>query len=314
MDMSKIYDVIVLGAGPAGLAAGLYAGRSRLSTLIIEKGQDGGQIAITDEIENYPGQIVEGESGPSLIARMTEQAKKFGAERCSDVIKSVELNGEVKKLIGAKGEYEAKCVIIATGAFPKPIGCENEGKFTGKGISFCATCDASFFEDFEVYVVGGGDSAVEEAMYLTKFARKVTVIHRRNELRAAKSIQEKAFKNPKLHFMWDTVVTRVDGDELLSSMTVKNVKTGELTTIEADEEDGLFGLFGFIGYNPNSQLFEGMLDMENGYIKTDENMHTNIPGVFAAGDIRVKSLRQVVTAAADGAIAAMQAEHYISNH
>jgi len=312
--MSKVYDVIILGAGPAGLAAGLYAGRSRLSTLIIEKGQDGGQIAITDEIENYPGQMVEGESGPSLIARMTEQAKKFGAERCSDVIKSVDLTGEVKKLVGNKGEYEAKCVIVATGAFPKPIGCENEGKFTGKGISFCATCDASFFEDFEVYVVGGGDSAVEEAMYLTKFARKVTIIHRRNELRAAKSIQEKAFANPKIAFMWDSVVVKVDGDELLSSMTVKNVKTGELTTVEADEDDGLFGLFGFIGYNPNSQLFEGMLDMENGYIKTDDNMHTNIPGVFAAGDIRVKSLRQVVTAAADGAIAAMQAEHYISNH
>jgi len=312
--MSKIYDVIILGGGPAGLAAGLYAGRSRLSTLIIEKGQDGGQIAITDEIENYPGQMVEGESGPSLISRMTEQAKKFGAERCADVIKSVDLTGEVKKLVGNKGEYEAKCVIVATGAFPKPIGCENEGKFTGKGISFCATCDAAFFEDFEVYVVGGGDSAVEEAMYLTKFARKVTIIHRRNELRAAKSIQEKAFANPKIAFMWDSVVVKVDGDELLSSMTVKNVKTGELTTVEADEDDGLFGLFGFIGYNPNSQLFEGMLDMENGYIKTDDNMHTNIPGVFAAGDIRVKSLRQVVTAAADGAIAAMQAEHYISNH
>lgn len=312
--MSKVYDVIILGAGPAGLAAGLYAGRSRLSTLIIEKGQDGGQIAITDEIENYPGQMVEGESGPSLIARMTEQAKKFGAERCSDVIKSVDLTGEVKKLVGNKGEYEAKCVIVATGAFPKPIGCENEGKFTGKGISFCATCDASFFEDFEVYVVGGGDSAVEEAMYLTKFARKVTIIHRRNELRAAKSIQEKAFANPKIAFMWDSVVVKVDGDELLNSMTVKNVKTGELTEVKADEDDGLFGLFGFIGYNPNSQLFEGVLDMENGYIKTDENMHTNIPGVFAAGDIRVKSLRQVVTAAADGAIAAMQAEHFISNH
>ena len=311
--MSKIYDVIILGAGPAGLTAGLYAGRSRLSTLIIEKGQDGGQIAITDEIENYPGQMVEGESGPSLIARMTEQAKKFGAERCSDVIKSVDLSGDVKTLVGAKGEYQAKCVIIATGAFPKPIGCENEGKFTGKGISFCATCDASFFEDFEVFVVGGGDSAVEEAMYLTKFARKVTIIHRRNELRAAKSIQEKAFANPKIAFMWDSVVTAVDGDELLNSMTVKNVKTGELTKIEADEDDGIFGLFGFIGYNPNSSLFEGMLDMENGYIKTDDNMHTNIPGVFAAGDIRVKSLRQVVTAAADGAIAAMQAEHYISN-
>ncbi|MCI9556970.1 thioredoxin-disulfide reductase [Oscillospiraceae bacterium 50-16] len=312
--MGKVYDVIILGGGPAGLTAGLYAGRSRLSTLIIEKGQDGGQIAITDEIENYPGQMVEGESGPSLIARMTEQAKKFGAERCADMIKSADLNGEIKTLVGVKGEYQAKTVIIATGAFPKPIGCENEGKFTGKGISFCATCDAAFFEDFEVYVVGGGDSAVEEAMYLTKFARKVTIIHRRDELRAAKSIQEKAFANPKIAFMWDSVVVSVDGDELLSSMVVKNVKTGELTKVEADEDDGIFGLFGFIGYNPNSSLFEGMLDMEGGYIKTDDNMHTNIPGVFAAGDIRVKSLRQVVTAAADGAIAAMQAEHYVSNH
>ena len=310
--MSKIYDVIVLGAGPAGLAAGLYAGRSRLSTLIIEKGQDGGQIAITDEIENYPGQV-EGDSGPSLIARMTEQAKHFGAERVSDVIKSVELEGDVKKLVGGKGEYLAKVVIVATGAFPKPIGCKNEGKFVGKGISFCATCDASFYEGFEVYVMGGSDSAVEEAMYLTKFARKVTIIHRRNELRAAKSIQEKAFKNEKISFMWDTVVDSVEGDEILEAMVVKNVKTGELTRIEADPDDGIFGLFGFIGYNPNSALFEGILDMENGYIKTDENMHTNIEGVYAAGDIRVKSLRQVVTAAADGAIAAMQAEHYLAN-
>ncbi len=312
--MSKIYDVIVLGAGPAGLAAGLYAGRSRLSTLIIEKGQDGGQIAITDEIENYPGQV-EGDSGPSLIARMTEQAKHFGAERVSDTIKSVQLEGDVKTLVGAKGEYQAKAVIIATGAFPKPIGCKNEGELVGKGISFCATCDAAFFEDFEVFVVGGGDSAVEEAMYLTKFARKVTIIHRRNELRAAKSIQEKAFKNEKIHFLWDTVVdeARANEDGLLSAIVVKNTKTGELTTIEADEEDGIFGLFGFIGYNPNSALFEGIIDMENGYIKTDDNMHTNIEGVYAAGDIRVKSLRQVVTAAADGAIAAMQAEHYLAN-
>ena len=311
--MSKIYDVIVLGAGPSGLTAGLYAGRSRLSTLIIEKGQDGGQIAITNEIENYPGQQLEGESGPSLIARMTEQAKKFGAERVSDVIKSVELTGDVKKLVGNKGEYLAKTVIIATGAFPRPIGCKNEAQYVGKGISFCATCDAAFFEDFEVYVGGGGDAAVEEAMYLTKFARKVTIIHRRDELRAAKSIQEKAFANPKLHFMWDTVVDEVGGDEILSKMVVKNTKTGELTTIEADEDDGMFGLFGFIGLLPNSHLFEGVIDMENGYIKTDDNMHTNIPGVYAAGDIRVKSLRQVVTAAADGAIAAMQAEHYIAN-
>ena len=311
--MDKIYDVIILGAGPAGLAAGLYAGRARLDTLVIEKGKDGGQIAITDEIENYPGQMVdEKESGPSLIARMTKQVEKFGAARVSDTITSVELEGDVKVLKSAKHESRAHVVIVAPGAFPKPLGSENEAKFMGKGISFCATCDASFFEDFEVFVVGGGDSAVEEAMYLTKFARKVTIIHRRDELRAAKSIQEKAFKNPKLHFMWDSVVQSVDGDELLSKMVVKNVKTGELTTVEADPDDGLFGLFGFIGYNPNSKLFEGMLDMEGGYIKTDEYMHTNFPGVFAAGDIRVKSLRQVVTAAADGAIAAMQAEKYIN--
>lgn len=311
--MSKTYDVIILGAGPAGLAAGLYAGRSRLDTLIIEKGQDGGQIAITSEIENYPGQLLEGENGPSLVARMTEQAKKFGAERVSDVIKSLDLSGDVKKVTGNKGEYLAKAVILATGAFPRPIGCKNEAKFVGKGISFCATCDAAFFEDFEVFVVGGGDSAVEEAMYLSKFARKVTIIHRREELRAAKSIQEKAFANPKLHFMWDSVVEEADGDELLSKMVIKNTKTGELTTVEADEEDGMFGLFGFIGLLPNTKLYEGAVDMENGYIRTDDNMHTNLPGVFAAGDLRVKSLRQVVTAAADGAIAAMQAEHYISN-
>ena len=293
--MSKVYDVIVLGAGPAGLAAGLYAGRSRLSTLVIEKGKDGGQIAITDDIENYPGQIVEGESGPSLIARMTQQCEKFGVERASDVINEVHLDGDIKVLKSAKAEYQSKTVIIATGAFARPIGCKGEKEFMGKGVSYCATCDANFFEDFEVYVVGGGDSAVEEAMYLTKFARKVTIIHRRDELRAAKSIQEKAFK-------------------ILSEMTVKNVKTGELTKIVADEDDGMFGVFGFIGTLPNSKIYEGTgLEMdERGYIPTDADMHTNIPGVFAAGDIRVKSLRQVVTAAADGAIAATQAEKYIN--
>ncbi|MGL6198308.1 MAG: thioredoxin-disulfide reductase [Lachnospiraceae bacterium] len=310
--MSKIYDVIILGAGPAGLAAGLYAGRSRLSTLIIEKSQDGGQIAITDEIENYPGQIAEGESGPSLIARMTQQAEKFGAERVSDVVNAVELNGDTKKVISSKAVYEGKTVIVATGAFPRPIGCKGEKEYMGKGVSYCATCDANFFEDFEVFVVGGGDSAVEEALYLSKFARKVTIIHRRDELRAVKSIQEKAFANPKIEFFWDSVVEELHGDDILSGMTVKNVKTGETRLVEADEEDGMFGVFGFIGTVPNSGLFEGMLDMEKGYIKTDDDMKTNIPGVFAAGDIRVKSLRQVVTAAADGAIAAVQAEKYIS--
>ena len=310
--MSKIYDVIILGAGPGGLAAGLYSGRYRVSTLIIERGKDGGQIAITDEIENYPGQMLEGESGPSLIARMTQQAERFGAERVSDTIDSVELDGPVKKLHGKKGTYECKALIIATGAFPKPIGCKGEAEYMGKGVSYCATCDAAFFEDLEVFVVGGGDSAVEEAMYLTKYARKVTIVHRRDELRAAKSIQEKAFANPKINFLWDSVIEELHGDEILSGMTVKNVKTGETQRIDADEEDGLFGVFGFIGYNPRTELFADKLEIENGYIKTDDNMRTNIPGVFAAGDVRVKSLRQVVTAAADGAIAAMQAEKYIA--
>ena len=210
--MSKLYDVIILGAGPAGLAAGLYAGRARMSVLIVEKGKDGGQIAITDEIENYPGQIVEGESGPSLIARMTEQAAKFGCERVADTIVDVEREGEIKTLKGTKEEYQGRNVIIATGAHARPIGCKGEAEYLGKGVTYCATCDANFFEDFEVFVVGGGDSAVEEAMYLTKFARKVTIIHRRDELRAAKSIQEKAFKNDKLFFMWDSVVEEVGGE------------------------------------------------------------------------------------------------------
>ena len=314
--MGKLYDVVILGAGPGGLAAGLYAGRARLSTLILEKGQDGGQIAITDEIENYPGQNVEGESGPSLIERFTAQAEKFGCERAHDTINSIEIDGDIKRLIGTNGTYEGKTLIIATGAYPRPIGCEGEQEFLGKGVSYCATCDANFFEDFEVYVVGGGDAAVEEAMYLTKFARKVTVIHRRNELRAAKSIQERAFANDKLFFMWDSVVVKLDGDDILQKMTVKNVKTGELTTYEADEEDGMFGVFGFIGRVPNTDVLKdsGLALDERGYIPTDDNMLTNVPGVFAAGDVRVKELRQVVTAAADGAIAATQAEKYINEN
>lgn len=311
--MCKIYDVIILGAGPAGLTAGLYAGRSRLDTLIIEKGKDGGQIAITDEIENYPGQMVQGETGPSLISRMTGQAEKFGAVRVTDTIREVVLEGAVKKVICTNGTYESRAVIIATGASPRPIGCIGEKEFMGRGVSYCATCDGFFFEDLEVFVVGGGDSAVEEAIFLTKFARKVTIIHRRDALRAVKVMQEKAFNNPKIEFMWDTVVEELHGDGVLSAMTVKNVKTGELTRIEADEKDGMFGVFGFIGYDPCSALFADKVGMENGYILTDADMHTNIEGVYAAGDIRKKSLRQVVTAAADGAIAAVQAEHYISN-
>lgn len=307
----KNYDLIIIGAGPAGLAAGLYAGRARLNTLIIEKQKNGGQIVITNEIENYPG-CLEEETGPSLIDRMVKQTEKFGVDHVFDTVTDIELQGTEKIIKCVNEEYSAKAVIVAAGAHPIPIGCPGEKQFSGKGVSYCATCDAAFFEDLEVYVVGGGDSAVEEAMYLTKFARKVTIIHRRDELRAAKSIQEKAFANPKIDFMWDTVVEEIKGDGIVESMVVKNVKTGETTEIFADEDDGIFGIFVFIGFKPNSDLFEGKLQMdERKYIITDDDMKTDVPGVFAAGDIRKKSLRQVVTAAADGAIAAVQAGHYI---
>jgi len=311
--MSKVYDLIILGAGPAGLSAGLYGGRARLDTLVIEKSKDGGQIATTDDIENYPG-IVHGESGPSLIAKMTEQVKQFGAERVSDNITKVELQGDVKKLYGDKGEYHAKSVILATGAVPRLLGVPGEKEYTGKGVSYCATCDAAFFEDFEVYVIGAGDSAVEEAMFITRFARKVTILVRGGELTAAKSIQQKAFANEKIDFMWNTQVTEIKGEDgIMSSIIVKSSETGESKEIFADEEDGVFGLFVFIGFIPSTGLFEGQVEMEHGYIIGDEDMKTNLDGVYVAGDCRVKKLRQVVTACADGAIAATSVEKYLEH-
>jgi len=309
--LTEIYDVIIIGAGPAGLSAGLYASRSRLKTLIIEKEKSGGQIVTTNEVENYPGSI-ENSSGPSLTARMVQQADEFGAERIIDTVLEVNLDDKIKTIKGEKNEYKAKAVIIATGAVPRPIGIPGEKELTGKGVSYCATCDGAFFTDLEVYVVGGGDAAVEEAIFLTKFARKVTIIHRRDELRAVKSIQEKAFKNEKIDFMWDSVVKEIKGDGLVSSMVVENTKTGEQTEVVADEDDGMFGIFVFIGYLPATEIFEGKVNMENGYIPTDAEMRTNVDGVFAAGDCRVKTVRQVVTATGDGAIAAIQAEKYIS--
>lgn len=310
--MSELYDVIILGGGPAGLAAGIYAGRSRLKTLLLEKSAPGGQIALSADIANYPGQLPEGETGVTLANRMAGQCEAFGVERKTDIVRAVDLAGEVKRLTGGGGEYRGKTVILATGASPRPIGCENEKEFIGKGVSYCATCDGAFFRGLDVYVAGGGDSAVEEAVFLTRFARKVTIIHRRDALRAAKSIQEKAFANSKIDFLWDSVVERVDGSEALDTLVVRNVKTGERTTIRASAADGLLGLFGFIGHTPNTELFRGQLELKDGYIPTDEDMRTSIPGVFAAGDVRVKSLRQVVTAAADGAIAAVQAEKYLA--
>ena len=300
----KSYDIIIIGGGPAGLSAGLYAGRAKLSALIIEKERQGGQIVVTSEIENYPGCVAD-ETSETLVERMVAQTEKFGADHLFDTVLDVQLEGPVKRVVCAGGEYEAKALIIATGAYPISIGCPGERELSGMGISYCATCDGPFFRDLEVFVVGGGDSAVEEAMYLTKFARRVTIIHRRNELRAAKSI-------PQITFMWDSVVEEIKGKDMVESMVVRNVKTGALSEVKADPADGTFGIFVFIGHRPNSALFAGKVAMdERGYIPTDEDMRTNVPGVFAAGDIRVKSLRQVVTAAADGAIAAVQAEKYI---
>lgn len=309
--MEHIYDVLILGGGPAGLTAGIYAGRSRLDTLIVEKGQPGGQIALTAELENYPGQMLEGETGLTLSQRMAEQAKKLGAESVADTIRRAEIEGPVKKLEGEKGTYLGRSLIIAAGAAPRPIGCENEEKFVGAGISYCAACDGAFFRGLDVYVVGGGDSAVEEAVFLTRFARHVTVIHRRDSLRASKGLQERAFANEKISFLWNSVVTKAEGEGVLSSITVKNVKTGEESIFQASPADGLLGLFGFTGHLPNTAIFEGTLALENGYISTDEAMAASIPGVFAAGDIRVKSVRQVVTAASDGAIAAISAERFL---
>lgn len=306
----QMYDVIIIGAGPAGLSAAIYAGRARLKTLLIEKGKDGGQIILTSEIENYPGSL-EKESGRSLIKRMTEQVASFGVERAADTIVDVELSNDVKVIKGKKEEYQGRSVIIASGAFPRPIGCENEKDFMGKGLSYCATCDAAFFEDMEVFVIGGGNSAVEEAMFLSTFARKVTIIQNLAELTADAIAIEQIMANEKVHYVYNSVVESLEGDGIVESITIRNTETDEITRFEADEEDGLIGVFSFIGYLPQSKIFENVVEMENGYIKTDEKMATNIPGVYAAGDVRVKNVRQVVTASGDGCTAAVAVEKYL---
>ncbi|MCL2628658.1 MAG: FAD-dependent oxidoreductase [Oscillospiraceae bacterium] len=309
----NIYDVIIIGGGPAGLSAGLYAGRGLLKTLIIERLQYGGQAAMTNEIDNYPGAAAE-ETGPSLIEKMLEQAKRFGVEFVSDDIISAELEGDIKTLSSKRNTYKAKTIIIASGAFPRTLGCKGEQELTGKGVSYCATCDAAFFEELEIYIVGGGDSAVQEALFIARFARKITFIQNLPELTAAKSIQQKVLSDPKYSFVYNSVVEELRGDEgLLDTIIVKNTQTGDITQFDADPEDGTFGLFVFIGLIPRTEIFEGKIKMENGYIPTDENMRTNIQGVYAVGDCRVKPLRQVVTAAADGAIAAMHIERYLED-
>lgn len=309
-----IYDVIIIGGGPAGLTAGLYAGRGLLKTLIIERMQYGGQAVMTNEIENYPG-AAKNETGETLIEKMMEQAERFGAELISDEIIDVQLDGDIKTLKSEKQTYRGKTVIIAGGASPRLLGCKGEQEFTGSGVSYCATCDAAFFTGLEIFIVGGGDSAVQEALFIARFAKKITFIQNLPQLTAVKSLQQKVLDNPKFSFVYNSVVEELGGDnedELLDTIVVKNTQTGQLTTYKADPADGTIGLFVFIGLTAQTKLFEGKLDMDMGYIKTDENMCTSVPGVYAVGDCRVKPLRQIVTAAADGAIAAMHAERYLT--
>ena len=295
--MKQIYDVIIIGSGPAGLSAGLYAGRAKMKALMIEKGQHGGQIMSTNSIENYPGSIAE-ESGESLTVRMVEQCKTFGLEIVQDTVLKVQLEGAVKTVECENEVYETKTIIIATGANTKN--------------SYCATCDAAFFSGLPVYVIGGGDSAIEEAIYLTKFAREVTVIHRREGFRANKASLDKARENPNIKWLLNRKVVEIKGDGLVESIVVEDVRDGSREEIHASQEDGTMGIFAFIGLVPQTELFKGLLDMdEQGYIISDDKMQTSVEGVFVAGDCRQKLLRQVVTAVSDGAIATVAAEKYI---
>lgn len=305
MSEEKIYDVIIAGAGPAGMTAAVYTSRANLSTLMIERGMPGGQIANTEEVENYPG--YDSILGPDLSTKMFEHSRKFGAEYAYGDIKEI-INGPEYKIINVGNkEYKTRTLIIATGAEYKKLAVPGEKEFAGRGVSYCAVCDGAFFRNKELLVIGGGDSAVEEGVYLTRHASKVTIVHRRDQLRAQKILQDRAFKNEKVDFIWNHTVKEINGvDGKVSSATLVNTQTGEEQEVKTD------GIFIYVGMNPLSKPFAhlGITD-EFGYIVTNEKMETSVPGIFAAGDIRQKDLRQIVTATADGSLAANSAQHYI---
>ena len=303
-----MYDIIIIGGGPAGLTAGLYAGRSKLKTLIIEKAVAGGQISGTAFVENYPGSIDEA-TGMGLSERMLEQAEEFCEIKYEDV-KEVELDGKVKKIKTDGGEYEAKVVIISSGATNRKLDVPGEKEFANRGVSYCATCDGPFYTGLDIYVVGGGDSALEEATYLTKFGKSVTIIHRRDEFRASGVVVDKIKENPKIKLELDSIVKEIKGTKESEVLVVENVKTGEIKELKSDDNSPI-GVFIFIGYIPQTEIFEGQIEMNHGYILTDEDMKTNVEGVFAIGDTREKKVRQMVTAAGDGCIAAVLANRYL---
>lgn len=308
--MENIYDLLIIGGGPAGLSASIYAGRAKLNTLIIEKSEIGGQVNKTFEISNYPG--ARNSNGPKLMSEMREQAEDFGVNFMSAEVTEVDLKGEIKTLKTDKGEIKGRSIIIATGASPRKLGFKGEESFTGRGVAYCSTCDGQFFEGLEVFVIGAGFAAAEEAIFLTKFATKVTVIAREPEFTCAKSIADKVLSHPKIEVKFNTEILEASGKDMVSYAKFINNKTGETFQYHAKKEDNAFGIFIFVGYAPKSDLFKNILDIDKfGYILTNENMETNIPGVYAAGDLRPKQLRQIVTAVADGAIAATTAERYI---
>ncbi|WP_048097436.1 thioredoxin-disulfide reductase [Candidatus Nitrosopumilus salaria] len=306
-DKSKTkFDVVIIGAGPSGYTAGIYCSRAGYDTLILSGILPGGQLVNTTEVENYPG-FENGIMGPDLMIDMRKQSQRMGTTIIDDEVVNVDFRRTPFKVLTASEEYEARAVIIATGANPRKLGLEGEQTFGGKGVSYCATCDGPFFRNQEIVVVGGGDSAIEEATFLTKFATTVHLIHRRSELRASKVMQERALNNNKIKFHWDSAVTDIKGNQKMQQVVIKNLKTGEETTLDAG------GLFVAIGHEPNTKLFKSQIELDDeGYVVLKNKTHTNIEGVFAAGDVHDRSYRQAITAAGFGCMAAIDVDKYLT--
>lgn len=303
----ELYDVIIIGSGPAGYTAGTYTSRAKLKTLIITGSLPGGQLMTTSEVENYPG-FPNGIFGPELMMNMRQQAERFGANIVDDEV--IEVNFDVKPFIVMTHamKYVSRSILICTGASPRKLGIDGEEKFGGRGVSYCATCDGPFFKGEDIVVAGGGDTALEEATFLTKFGKSVKIIHRRNTLRASKILQEKAFENPKIKFIWNSVIRKIEGDKKISKITVKDLETFKETELN------IGGLFVAIGHEPNTKIFEGQIEMdEHGYIILKENTKTSVGGIFAAGDVHDYRYRQAVTAAGYGCMAALDVEKWLSD-
>lgn len=302
-----MYDTIIIGAGPAGMTAALYAARSNLKVALIEGGLPGGQMNNTSDIENYPGYA--NISGPELAEKMFEPLENLGVEHLYGFVENIEDHGDVKKVITDNEEFETRTVIVATGSKHRLLGVPGEEELNSRGVSYCAVCDGAFFRDQDLLVVGGGDSAVEEAIFLTQFAKSVTIVHRRDELRAQKVLQDRAFANEKINFIWDSVVKEIKGENRVESVVIENVKTNQVT------EHAFGGVFIYVGLDPVSDFTKDLqIQDESGWIVTDDHMKTRVAGVFAVGDVRQKDLRQVTTAVGDGAIAGQEAYKYITEH